>query len=559
MSEILYEFVCKFPEGHVYEIIENGKKKTYYTNWDWGEKGLSSNPSISLKLLEKFPDKPWNWGEKGLSSNPSITLEMLERFEDKPWNWGAYCGENYWVGQALSNNRCITLEILERFENKPWVWGGKGLSRNSAITVEILERFKDKEWDWEELTRNMSLTPEIIKKHHDKPWDWEYLSDTDLISDEIVEMLPDKNWNWGNHSKNLFGNYYGLSSNKNITSDLIDKLPDKIDKWCWVFMAESKKFKPETIKKYEKKLYINNGLEYLSNNSYLTSDIMKLYPPEKWWNEGKTKLLAKYLHWSENIRYINFDVFSYIEDKIKSDMDLYYVIQSKYLTIDWIFTYPEKRWYNIVTLFHNNNFIDSIVLKNDKDITVKFLKLYKTQCKKIYNEKIDLDTILCYFIEFSKYLYQREYFMSFLKDKDRLKIINYQKVSRDKKITLEYLCSYRNNEWVCNRKWNWGVDGISSHAHLDIEWIKKFPKKDWCWSDKYYHNYPTKQKHSRYIFGGISNNTNVRPSWVEYFPNKPWDFGKDGLSANTFDYNTRHFNHNIDKYNTRYEDKYTNK
>ena len=53
--------------------------------WDWGQLGLSRNPSINLEWIEKYPDKDWNWD--GLSRNPSITLEWIEKYPDVPWNW----------------------------------------------------------------------------------------------------------------------------------------------------------------------------------------------------------------------------------------------------------------------------------------------------------------------------------------------------------------------------------------------------------------------------------------------------------------------------------------
>ena len=54
-------------------------------------------------LLKKFPDKPWNWGEDGLSSNPSITPGFIEKFPNKPWGWGE---------DALSSNPSITLQVF---------------------------------------------------------------------------------------------------------------------------------------------------------------------------------------------------------------------------------------------------------------------------------------------------------------------------------------------------------------------------------------------------------------------------------------------------------------
>ena len=40
------------------------------------------------KLINLYPNKNWNWGEDGLSRNPSITSEFIEKNLDKDWHWG---------------------------------------------------------------------------------------------------------------------------------------------------------------------------------------------------------------------------------------------------------------------------------------------------------------------------------------------------------------------------------------------------------------------------------------------------------------------------------------
>ena len=31
-------------------------------------------------MIEKYPDKPWDWSSSGLSSNPSLTMRMIEQY-----------------------------------------------------------------------------------------------------------------------------------------------------------------------------------------------------------------------------------------------------------------------------------------------------------------------------------------------------------------------------------------------------------------------------------------------------------------------------------------------
>lgn len=47
----------------------------------WQE--LSENTSITPELVEKYIDKPWHWGEYGLSSNPILTRKFVDKHSDK--------------------------------------------------------------------------------------------------------------------------------------------------------------------------------------------------------------------------------------------------------------------------------------------------------------------------------------------------------------------------------------------------------------------------------------------------------------------------------------------
>ncbi len=91
-------------------------------DWDWGEYGLSRNPSITPQLVEKHLDKPWHWGQCGLSENPSITPQFVEKHMHKNWYWGS---------SGLSSNPNITPQFIEKHIDKEWYWGEGGLSRNT--------------------------------------------------------------------------------------------------------------------------------------------------------------------------------------------------------------------------------------------------------------------------------------------------------------------------------------------------------------------------------------------------------------------------------------------
>ena len=124
---------------------------------------------IEVLVEELCPEKPWKWGRCGLSSNPSITPKFVERHLDKDWNWG-------WGG--LSSNPSITPEFVERHLSKGWWWCDYGLSANPSITPAFVERHLDKRWWWGDhgLSSNPSIPPEFIVKHKDRTWDWKRLS-----------------------------------------------------------------------------------------------------------------------------------------------------------------------------------------------------------------------------------------------------------------------------------------------------------------------------------------------------------------------------------------------
>ena len=65
-SEYFWEFVLK-----------------YYDKLDWY--GISRNPNITMRIIEKYPNKPWKWYD--ISCNPNITMDIIEKYPDKPWNW----------------------------------------------------------------------------------------------------------------------------------------------------------------------------------------------------------------------------------------------------------------------------------------------------------------------------------------------------------------------------------------------------------------------------------------------------------------------------------------
>ena len=59
-------------------------------------------------------------------------------------------------------------------------------------------------WDWRGLSSNPNITFDIVQTHPDKPWNWQNLSYNPNITFDNILAHPDKPWNWYNLSRNTF-------------------------------------------------------------------------------------------------------------------------------------------------------------------------------------------------------------------------------------------------------------------------------------------------------------------------------------------------------------------
>jgi hypothetical protein len=289
------------------DVIEKNREKP----WDWVE--ISKLPNITFSIVEKHPDIPWEW-DAGLLANPNITpdfimdnlhlpwgnnflklienpnltMDFVERYPDLT-NWNNDCCTE------LGNHKNITLDILEKYR---FTYNLFNRSENPNLTLEYVfdkhHEFSDREypgwtpdppetllndWDWNEiwlgvkiksleefelytttrsrfgyarwggwgLSGNKNLPWEIVDKYSDKPWDWKELSQNPSITWGNILSHPDKPWD-----------YKWIFANPNVT---------------W-----------EIIKNNEKLLYdviIGDG-ESISCNIGITPEIVLGYPEISW-------------------------------------------------------------------------------------------------------------------------------------------------------------------------------------------------------------------------------------------------------------------------------------
>jgi len=58
--------------------------------------------------------------------------------------------------------------------------------------------------DWYGISSNPNLTIEFINENLDKPWDWFYISANPNITMKYIKENPDKPWDWDGISRNPF-------------------------------------------------------------------------------------------------------------------------------------------------------------------------------------------------------------------------------------------------------------------------------------------------------------------------------------------------------------------
>ena len=234
------------------ELILHFPKK----NWNWYH--LSRNANVSMQFVLDHKNYPWDWN--ALSSNPNLQIDHVINNLDMPWDW-----------RSISQNPGILPKDIEEYPNLPWVW--KAVSSNPNVRPEFYERHKNEDWNviWG-LSRNPHFAGKI-------PFNFSELSCVDLLSCSHVEHAdleyvighPEIPWDWSSYTASYVEKYgiekiletphlpweksqvfvcapiddrllslpdicwEGLSSNKTLTEDIIERYIDK--PWDWYHIS----------------------------------------------------------------------------------------------------------------------------------------------------------------------------------------------------------------------------------------------------------------------------------------------------------------------------------
>lgn len=145
--------------------------------WNW--KGISSNPNISMKMIEDNLDKPWS--AVGLSQNPNLTYDFIIKHPEIQFEWASvslYCK--------------FTSEQLDKLiEKYPGKFSMSYISEKKYINDDFINKHIDKLFP-SSIQFNPKMTLKTIIKHRDKNWHWMSFSKVILkerSSEIIYEML----------------------------------------------------------------------------------------------------------------------------------------------------------------------------------------------------------------------------------------------------------------------------------------------------------------------------------------------------------------------------------
>lgn len=203
--------------------------------------------------------------------------KFLDEWSDKWFQYVKNHPDKEWSYLYLSNNPNITWKTIQENPDNP-VFGwccSYDKNRNYCTDQEsdyewepIPENFGDElsEIDYIYLSSNPNITWEIIQNNPDKPWNYYHLSANPIITWEIVKNNPDKPWC-----------YRYLSENPNVTWEMVEANPDK--NWSYGELSLHPNITWEIIKANPDKPW---NYYYMSQNPNISWEIVEANPNEDW-------------------------------------------------------------------------------------------------------------------------------------------------------------------------------------------------------------------------------------------------------------------------------------
>jgi hypothetical protein len=210
--ERLLGFIIKYPIFHDFS--------------EWAI--LSSNPNITMEIVEKYPGS-FSYGSNGPPSSPSAVPKTPFReaeSKDARQSGSDLQGKSFCVAKSESatSSHCNLLEqinskaICRGWNKVGWCWGS--MSKNPNLTIDFIEQHKHYNWNWYELSCNPNMTFDIIKSHPNSFDDYRWEKSQILKNPSITMDIIERNMEFWDV---LF--LGPLSQNPNLTLDFIKKHP----------------------------------------------------------------------------------------------------------------------------------------------------------------------------------------------------------------------------------------------------------------------------------------------------------------------------------------------
>lgn len=143
-------------------ITEGFVEQHLTSNWNWNE--LSNH--VSLTFVENHPEFNWEW--TFIAMRPDISDHFLEKFSDKPIDWYDMSDliRGYQKSGIFRQNFSVSLKFIQRHPDKNWNWSA--ISRRYDVTLEFLTQFSEKPLDWVHISGMTDLTPRFIHRFQHK-------------------------------------------------------------------------------------------------------------------------------------------------------------------------------------------------------------------------------------------------------------------------------------------------------------------------------------------------------------------------------------------------------
>ena len=238
----------------------------------WNYENLSVNNNISYQYVKNNKIQDWNW-EK-VSATKNIDIEDF-----KEWRFGVDCYlslTDYLKYQPISINKFT--ELIKIIGNE-YIYLISIISANKNVDLDFYLHFKDLNWDYY------------------------YLSESNHI-EEIINYLENSTnqylWNWGSSVGLMYETMYGISDNKKLSLEFIEK---HIDKLNFDYLSNNNNLNDNFIKKYKDRDW---NIDKLIKNKNLSIDIINILDNPKYiWTENRIDLGFQYLKFDFNDIFIN--------------------------------------------------------------------------------------------------------------------------------------------------------------------------------------------------------------------------------------------------------------